>query len=363
MQKELLDWFDRNKRFLPWRENRSPYSVWISEIMLQQTRVESVIPYFLRWMDRFPNICVLADSEEQTVLRLWEGLGYYSRARSLHRTANIICRKMDGIFPSEPKEIEKLPGIGKYTAGAIASIAFGKAVPAIDGNIRRIYSRIRDINLPARSTESEKTLWQLAADILDHDRPGDYNEALMDLGTAICTPTNPLCEVCPIISDCQAFRNQTVAERPVVIAAKPIPHYMVTAAVILKREKNRPDRYLLAQRPAKGLLGNLWEFPGGKIEGDETPEECIQREIREELAVQVIIKTPFGKYKHAYTHFRVTLNAFLCEIEKQIPQPVEAQAIEWVSADCLDDYPMGKIDRQISLRIRNFEKGESELKV
>ncbi len=330
--------------------------------MLQQTRVETVIPYFQRWMERFPNVRELAGTDEQTVLKLWEGLGYYSRARSIYRTANIICRELQGIFPSEPKEIEKLPGIGRYTAGAIASIAFEKPVPALDGNIRRVYSRIRDISLPLRSAESEKKLWQMAADFLDHDRPGDYNEALMDLGAAICTPVNPLCDRCPIASDCMAFRNKTVAERPLVIPPKPIPHYAVTAAVIRRRGKNQPDRYLLAQRPAKGLLGNLWEFPGGKIEGDETPEECIQREIQEELAVQVIIKAPFGKYKHAYTHFRVTLNAFLSEIEDQIPQPVEAQAIEWVSADCLEDYPMGKIDRQISLQIRNFEKGEPKPK-
>lgn len=354
MQKDLLDWFDQNKRLLPWRVERTPYRTWISEIMLQQTRVETVIPYFLRWMEKFPDIAALADSDEQTVLKCWEGLGYYHRARSLHHTAITINQTMDGIFPSDPKVMQKLPGIGRYTAGAIASIGFGIPAAALDGNIRRIYSRTGDISLPLRTSECEKILWNMAEELLDPDRPGDYNEALMDLGNAVCTSTNPHCESCPITSFCLAYRNHTVAIRPVQTAVKSIPHYQVAAAVIRKAEDNQPDRYLLAQRPAKGLLGNLWEFPGGKIEADETVQECLQREIREELDTTVTIREPFGMYRHAYTHFRVTLQAFLCDINGQIPRPVEAQAIAWAAADELDRFPMGKIDRLISERIKNI---------
>ncbi len=353
MQKKILDWFDLNKRCLPWRDQRTPYRVWISEIMLQQTRVETVIPYYQRWMTQFPDIRSLASADEQTVLKAWEGLGYYSRARSIYKTAGIILHEMNGVFPAERKTIEKLPGIGRYTAGAIASIAFGQPAAALDGNIRRVYSRIGDVALPARSTEGEKLLWRMAEDWLDRDRPGDYNEALMDLGALICTPLNPLCESCPVMSVCLAYRNQTVSQRPVLAAIKPIPHFMVTAAVIRRTGADPTAHYLLAQRPDKGLLANLWEFPGGKVEDGETLEECLRREIREELGAQAVIQAPFGKYKHAYTHFRVTLSAFLCELDRE-PQPLAAQAIQWVPVSALDQFPMGKIDRQIALRIQSL---------
>ncbi len=354
MQKILLDWFDRNKRTLPWRTTRTPYRTWISEIMLQQTRVETVIPYFLRWMELFPDVATLAASDEQSVLKCWEGLGYYHRARALHQTAIIINQTMGCVFPSDPKVMQKLPGIGRYTAGAIASIAFGMRAAALDGNIRRVYSRTADISLPLRSSECEKILWQIADELLDPDRPGDYNEALMDLGNAICTSSNPRCESCPIQPFCLAYVNHTVAMRPVLAAGKAIPHYQVSAAVIRKSENNQPDRFLLAQRPANGLLGNLWEFPGGKIEEDETAQECLQREIREELNSNISIIKPFGTYRHAYTHFRVTLQAFLCEIGDQKPDPVEAQAITWAAAEDLDQFPMGKIDRLIAQQIKKI---------
>ncbi len=354
MQKKILSWFDQNKRILPWREQRSPYHVWISEIMLQQTRVETVIPYYQRWMALFPDLATLAAADEQSVLKMWEGLGYYSRARSLHKAAGIIFHEMGGVFPSDPKEIQKLPGVGRYTAGAIASIAFSQPVAALDGNIRRIYARIGDVALPARSTEGERLLWQMAEELLDQERPGDYNEALMDLGSLICIPLRPLCASCPVAADCLAFRNGTVAERPVVIPPKAIPHYVVTAAVIRRMGTDGVAQYLLAQRPDNGLLAGLWEFPGGKIEDGETLEECLRREIREELAADVIIKAPFGTYKHAYTHFRVTLNAFICEIDRD-PQPLAAQALRWAAASELDQFPMGKIDRQIARRILSEE--------
>ncbi len=356
MQQKLLDWFAVHQRVLPWRFNRTPYRVWISEIMLQQTRVDTVIPYYERWMAAFPTLESLADASEQDVLKLWEGLGYYSRARSLLKTAQVIAGNPDKTFPSDPKNLEKLPGIGHYTAGAIASIAFNQPIAALDGNIRRVYARIFDLDWPVGDRQSESKFWQLAAEqIADQTEPGAYHEALMDLGAVICLPDNPQCARCPITEDCLALQHGTTAARPVVLPKPVIPHYQVTAAVIQDGNK----KVLLAQRPEKGLLASLWEFPGGKQENGESLEECLEREIQEELAVQVIIRAPFGTYRHAYTHFKVTLHAFLCEIGAQIPQARAAQALEWVEISALADYPMGKIDRQIAKRIQEEINGKN----
>ena len=350
--KNLLGWFDKNKRDLPWRRSRSPYSTWISEIMLQQTRVETVKPYYERWMKRFPDVQTLAEADEQDILKLWEGLGYYSRARSIHKAARVIVSEYGGKIPSDPVVLRKLPGIGDYTAGAIASIGCGQPAAALDGNIRRIFARYYDIADPVRTPQTEKLLWKLAEENLDQERPGDHNEALMDLGSAICLPENPQCLLCPLREDCLARQHGTTAERPVMIKAEPIPHYIVTAALI-------PDetgkRFLLTKRPAKGLLGGMWEFPGGKQETGETLEECICREIREELGITIRAVRPFGVYKHAYTHFKVTLHAFCCEQLEGDPQPLAADELGWFTREEMQDLPMGKIDRMIAQKLKVSE--------
>ncbi len=344
LRSALLSWFDENARVLPWRQNRTPYTAWIAEIMLQQTRVDTVIPYFERWLERFPNIASLAAASEEEVLRLWEGLGYYSRARSLHKAAKIIVSEYHGNLPDEIGKLKKLPGIGPYTAGAIASIAFGRPEAALDGNIRRIMARLYDVPTPVKQPETEAKLWELAKETLDPERPGDFNEALMDLGSAICLPAAPLCEECPIREACLAFRNGTVNERPVVLKADPIPHIIVTAAII----EDEAGRVLLGKRPENGMLGGLWEFPGGKQEPGETLEACVCREIREELGVEIAVSGSFGSYKHAYTHFRVTLYAFKARILAGTPLPIGESELKWVPIHDLPDYPMGKIDRKIS---------------
>ena len=316
--------------------------------MLQQTRVETVKPYYERWMERFPNVESLAAADEQDVLRLWEGLGYYSRARSIHKAARMIMSEYDGIIPADPALLRKLPGIGDYTAGAISSIGFGLPAAALDGNIRRILARYYDIPDPVRTPQTEKQLWQLAEENLDRDRPGDFNEALMDLGSAVCLPENPQCLLCPLSENCLARLNGTTEERPVMIKAQPIPHYIVTAAVI---PDPAGERFLLTKRPAKGLLGGLWEFPGGKQEPGESLEECIRREIREELDIAITVQAPFGVYKHAYTHFKVTLHAFLCQHTEGEPKPLAADELNWFTREELKDLPMGKIDRMIAQRV------------
>jgi A/G-specific adenine glycosylase len=341
-----LTWYAHNARRLPWRGESDPYRIWVSEIMLQQTRIETVIPYYKRWLDRFPTLEALAQASLHEVLQHWEGLGYYSRARNLHRAARMIVNELGGQFPKDRAALERLPGVGRYTAGAIASIAFDQDEPALDGNIRRVLSRVFNLTLPARSPQGERQLWQLAAENLPPARAGDYNQALMDLGATICTPRNPACLLCPLENLCQARLMGVVEERPVMQPRKAQPHYLVTAAVIY-----RNGQVLIAQRPDQGLLGGLWEFPGGKVESGEELPDALRREIQEELAVRIDVGEPFGIYEHAYTHFRVTLHAFCCQLLDGEPQPIEASDLRWVTPLELKEYPMGKIDREIASKL------------
>ena len=340
----LLNWYNQHSRELPWRGANDPYTIWISEIMLQQTRVETVIPYFERWMQRFPTINALANAPLQAVLSAWEGLGYYSRARNLHRAAQIVLQDHAGELPRSVAALRKLPGIGRYTAGAIAAIAFDLDEPALDGNIRRVLARVFNVTVPARSPEGEKQLWELAAAHLPPGKASQYNQALMDLGAMLCTPRAPECARCPLAQGCQARIQGVQGERPVLPPKPAIPHYTVTAAVI-----RRQGQVLIAQRPPEGLLGGLWEFPGGKQQPGEDLPACLQREICEELGAAIHVSGQIGVYRHAYTHFRVTLHAFHCTLaDGHQPQPLQVNDLRWVSPAELPDYPMGKIDRLIS---------------
>ncbi|NTU75929.1 MAG: A/G-specific adenine glycosylase [Anaerolineaceae bacterium] len=349
---KLLEWYARHARSLPWRSSRDPYAIWVSEIMLQQTRVETVLPYYERWMQRFPNLQALASAAEQDVLHCWEGLGYYSRARNLHHAAQIVVQDHQGQVPSDRKLLEKLPGIGRYTAGAVASIAFGLNEAALDGNIRRVLSRVFNMDLPARSLEGEKRLWALAIQELPEGKAGDHNQALMDLGSSICTPTKPTCLVCPLVDLCQAAKTGRQEELPVLESRAPVPHITVTAAVI-----HRDGLVLIARRPPHGLLGGMWEFPGGTQQTDESLQTCLKREIIEELGTQIEVGDAFGVYEHAYTHLKVTLHAFTCVLIGQDPRPLEASELCWVDPVELANFPMGKIDRQISRRLLKKQTG------
>jgi len=342
---ELLIWYEQSARELPWRSEQTPYRTWVSEIMLQQTQVDTVIPYFEKWMARFPDIGSLANSSEQEVLSAWEGLGYYKRARNLHRAASIVKNEMGGKLPETPKELMQLPGIGPYTAAAIASIVFGVDVAAVDGNIRRVLARLFDVREPARSRESEKIIGAIANENLPQGQASSYNQALMDLGAVICTPKDPNCAGCPVVEHCQAKALGVQAERPVKLPRKKPPHLTVTAAVIFREGKT-----LLGQRPSHGLLGGMWEFPGGTLEEQDADlEACLKREIKEELGVTIQVGAPFGVYKHAYTHFRITLHAFLCDLAvDEQPRNLASDRLEWVGLQSLSAFPMGKVDRQIA---------------
>jgi len=344
----LLTWYKTDARSLPWRGHPDPYAVWISEIMLQQTRVETVIPYFLKWMQIFPDIPSLAEAEEDQVLKQWEGLGYYSRARTLQKAARMLVEKFDGRLPDEAPALEKLPGIGPYTAAAIASIAFGKDEAVVDGNVKRVLARVCNYSNPVNIPASQSELRRMAQDLLPAGKAGDYNQALMDLGATICTPRVPKCDSCPVQTVCAAASLQLQSSLPVMEKKQVIPHWNVTAAVL-----NRNGKVLIAKRPHNGLLGGLWEFPGGKVEAGETREQALEREIMEELGSRIHVNELLGVYRHAYTHYRVTLYAFRSTIIDAEPQPIQASGIRWVKVSELDQYPMGKIDRMISQDLQN----------
>ncbi len=347
LAQRLLAWYAQARRRLPWRERPDPYAVLVAEVMAQQTRLETVLPYFERWMTRFPTVEALAQAEEQEVLALWEGLGYYRRARHLHRAAQEIVARHGGRIPTEPSQLAALPGIGPYTAAAVASIAFGRDVAVVDGNVLRVFARLFAIEEPVDTAAGRRTIERLAAEHLPPGQASAYNQALMDLGAQVCTPRQPNCAACPVRDLCRAYAQGDPTAYPRRKPKRPVPHYTVTAAVI-----RRNGQVLLAQRPPHGLLGNLWEFPGGKVEPGETLPQALIREIREELGVTIRVGDPLGIYRHAYSHFKVTLHAFLCRLEQGTPRPIEAQDVRWVPVNALDEYPMGHIDRRIACRLQ-----------
>ncbi len=339
----LLAWYGKNKRTLPWRGHNNPYAVWVSEIMLQQTRVETVLPYFNTWLKRFPTVRALAKASEREVLNAWEGLGYYSRARNFHKAARIVVEKHRGKLPRDVNELQKLPGIGRYTAGALASIIFGMDEPALDGNLKRVYARLFDVKEPVNSSTGEKLLWKLARENLPKGKAADFNQALMDLGAMICLPKNPRCEVCPLARSCKARVNGTQQLRPVRTVKKEVPHYVHGAAVIVQR-----GRILLAQRPSKGLLGGMWEFPNARVRGDSN--SGLRSALRSAYNLKVRMKRSarsFVTVEHTYSHLKVTVNGFRCYLS---PGKLNGN-LKWIPLKELDEYPMGKIDRQIAEKI------------
>lgn len=340
----LLTWYDQQARDLPWRSDPAPYRVWMSEIMLQQTQVTTVLPYFARWMAQFPTITDLATAPLETVLKTWEGLGYYARARNLHKAAQVVVEEHNGIVPDTVEGLRALPGIGIYTAGAIASIAFGRKAAAVDGNLKRVFARLMAYETPINTPAAEKELWAIAETLLPDERAGDWNQGLMDLGATICLPRNPRCLLCPLRDECRANQLGLVHELPRKNARAPRPHYTVVAGVIWNQAH---DRLLIAQRPHDKMLGGLWEFPGGKLETGETLEAGLQRELREELAIEVEVGEELTVVEHGYTHFSITLHALHCTHISGDPQPLGVADFRWLPPDELLALPYPRTDLQI----------------
>jgi len=331
----LLSWYRENGRSLPWRGHPDPYAVWVSEIMLQQTQVATVIPYFECWMRRFPTIAALADASEREVLSAWEGLGYYSRARNLRAAAALVIRDYAGMLPGDIGALRSLPGIGRYTAAAIASIAFGQDVATIDGNLRRIFARLFNVSEPIERGAKQEVLWDIAKEHLPSGRAGDYNQALMDLGAAICLPRHPLCGRCPLADLCEARALGLQEFRPVKQPRPTIPTRVRAAAVIF-----RDAKVLVSRRASTGLLGGLWEFPNVPVDSDPALE--LGPGLEAAYGLRASPGKALGIVRHTYSHFRVLEYVFVCAAD------TAPEGLTWIPLSALADYPMGKVDRKIS---------------
>lgn len=349
---KIVAWYQKNKRDLPWRKTDDPYKIWISEIMLQQTRVDTVIPYYKRFLERFPTVYNLAEADQQDVLKSWEGLGYYSRGRNLHHASKTVVDKFDGNVPSTWDEITSLKGIGPYTASALLSIAFQKKYAVVDGNVIRVLSRYYGIQNDIRKSTTKNKIQELADDLIPEDKAGDFNQAVMELGATVCTPQNPDCDDCPLFVDCIAAKRAQTDEIPYKSPAKKVPHHQIAVGLIL----NQKNELLIALRPNDSMLGGLWEFPGGKQEEDETLQEATARELREELGVEVEVFSKFRDLRHAYSHFKITMHAFWCRIKNGDPKPKSSQEIKWVSLDEIDEFPFPKANKTLIKGLKNLDK-------
>jgi len=307
LRRRLLAWYEKNRRRLPWREARDPYRIWVSEVMLQQTQVQTALPYYRRFLRQLPTLRSLAGADLGMVLKLWEGLGYYARARNLHRAARMLAAGGNGRIPDRWEEFRVLPGVGDYIAAAVLSIAFDRPHAVVDGNVKRVLARLRMIAAPANQSASRKIFQAEADRLLDARRPGYFNQALMELGALVCTPAAPNCAACPLIECCCAHRSGAVGRYPRRVASRPVPEEEIAVGVVSKG-----DRMLITRRAPQGLLGGLWEFPGGKLRTGERPEAACVREIKEEVNLDVVVEKPLAQVRHAYSHLRIRLHVFAC---------------------------------------------------
>lgn len=342
-RQDLIRWFEGIARDLPWRRTDDPYRIWLSEVMLQQTRVDQAMPYYERFLVAFPSIEALAAAGQDEVLLNWEGLGYYSRARNLHRAARMVVDELGGTFPDTYDGLRKLPGVGPYTAAAVASLAFGLPHAVLDGNVARVLSRVFTIKGDVKSTRTRRQLQALADALLAPTRPGPFNEAMMELGATVCTPRTPSCAGCPLRPACGAFVDGDPEAYPVTAPRAALPHFDIAVGLVSDRE----GALLIQRRPEEGLLGGLWEFPGGKREPGEDLEQTCRRELREELGIEVAVQDLFAVVPHTYTHFKITLHAFRCRLTGGTLQSTSGLPIRWVALNDLDDYAFPRANRRI----------------
>ena len=342
----LLEWYRTNKEKMPWRDDENIYHIWLSEIMLQQTQISTVIPYYKKWLKKFPFIHNVAESNEDTILKIWEGLGYYSRALNFHKACKTIVNRYNGVIPRNKDDFIKLKGVGKYIDSAVRSIGYGDVTPTIDGNVNRVVSRLICLNKIPQKGYNE--IYNYLINIIDKKNPGDFNQALMDLGRNICKPKNPNCNQCPIANHCKAQIENIIYKYPLKAKSKKIPHYNVAVGVVWK-----DDNILITRRKPDGLLGGLWEFPGGKITKNETAKNCVIREIYEETGLTVLLKSFISTIKHQYSHFSISLDAFHCAYIDGEPTSNKSSKVKWISPNDIKKFAFPKANHKFINKIPN----------
>lgn len=349
LRKALIDWYLVNQRDLPWRKISDPYAIWVSEAMLQQTQVATVLPYYDTFLKRFPSLKHLARANLQDVLKAWEGLGYYARARNLQHAAGIVLDQHGGTIPQNWQDFRKLPGVGDYIAAAVLSIAFSKPYAVVDGNVKRVLSRLFVMEEPVNQSPSKKIFQQAAADLLDEQTPGTFNQAIMELGALVCKSRNPLCQTCPVQPWCRAYQTGRISEFPRRVKKQAPPQYRIAVGVVFKN-----GRVLITRRKPDGLLGGLWEFPGGKIKKSEKAETACLREIMEEVNLTVKIESPLCRVKHAYTHFKIQMEVFCCSYisgRVKLNGPVDHR---WVRLAELNKFPLPKANHKFLSQLNDW---------
>ena len=320
---ELLDWYHNQSYSFPWRKDYNGYKVWISEIMLQQSQVNVVMPYYNKWMKKFPDINQLSQASLDDLLLLWQGLGYYNRVKNIFETTKIIQKNHNGKIPNDYNHLIALKGIGDYTASAILAIGFNmKAIP-VDGNIKRVISRLHELSV----TQYQITvIKEWAKEYISDSNPRDSVQSLMDLGREICKPKNPNCSICPVNTHCLSYKNRTTYLYPLKKEHKKIPQYNVIVGLIKKNNK-----FLISKRLKHKLLGGLWELPGGKIQKGESEIKCLKREIKEELDITVDIIKKLGIVNHQYSHFKINITLYECHYKLGMAKALESDEIQWIT--------------------------------
>jgi A/G-specific adenine glycosylase len=345
----LITWFEQHKRDLPWRHERTAWRTLLSEVMLQQTRVDQALPYFEKFISRFPTIADFAKAEQDEILLLWEGLGYYSRARNLHKTTQLIVEQFDNEIPGDYESLLKIKGIGPYTAAAVSSLVFNEPRAVVDGNVIRVLSRFYGIDEDVQLNSVRKRIQEYANSLLDKKRPGLFNEAVMELGATICKPKKPQCFECPLQVECLAFAQARSEQLPYKAKKVKVPHHQIGIGVIY----NKQGEVLIAKRPDDKMLGGLWEFPGGKQEKGETIESTIHREFEEEIGIKIQLNKPFKPIKHAYSHFKITLNSWSGLWISGEPKAKESSEIRWIPVSDLPKYAFPKANRKLIEQIQD----------
>jgi A/G-specific adenine glycosylase len=350
----LLAWYAKHRRELPWRESLDPYAVWVSEMMLQQTQVATVIPYFRTWMARFPDVPALAGAAESEVLHAWQGLGYYSRARNLRLAAQEMVRVHDSRVPAEVSALLALPGIGPYSAGAIASIAYGRREPLVDGNVIRVLTRLFALRGDPNKAPLKTGLWKLARSLVPARSPGDFNQALMELGATVCTPRSPRCQVCPVAGQCRALEQQLVDVLPELPArAKPTQVHMVAA--ITARSGHVLVTRLLPNAPR---WAGMWLFPNAEVKSSETPEAAVERALQSCVGLSAQPSGILCVVRHTVTRFRITLDAYRTRAPSGVAKALTVAELAWKRPDELHGLAMPKAHRAIARRLLDGEPGE-----